>query len=99
MRDRPDTRLVFLRNKPIKVLRVRQPGCVHEFCQRLGLRSALRASLFQLVIPSLQDDFKIDFSFESKATGARSNVDHILMTSNLFDANFKYYLIFIYANV
>ena len=48
VRDRPDTRLVvFLRNKPNKVLRVRQPGCVHEFCQRLGLRSALRASLFQ----------------------------------------------------
>ena len=48
VRDRPDTRLVvFLRNKPNKVLRVRQPGCVHEFCQRLGLRSALRASFFQ----------------------------------------------------
>ena len=50
VRDRPDTRLVvFLRNKPNKVLRVRQPGCVHEFCQRLGLRSALRASLFHYV--------------------------------------------------
>ena len=46
VRDRPDTRLVvFLHNKPNKVLRVRQTGCVHEFCQRLGLRSALRASL------------------------------------------------------
>ena len=50
VRDRPDTRhVVFLRNEPNKVLRVRQPGCVHEFCQRLSLRSALRASLFQSV--------------------------------------------------
>ena len=47
VRDRPDTHLfVFLRNYTNKVLRVRQPGCVDEFCQRLGLRSALRASLF-----------------------------------------------------
>ena len=47
VRDRPDTRLVvFLRNYPNKVLRVRQPECMHELCQRLGLRSALRASFF-----------------------------------------------------
>ena len=36
-------------------------------------------------ILSLQDDLEIHYSFESKATGARFIVDHILMTPSLFD--------------
>ena len=66
--------------------------CAGDFNTDMSRHNSLHTQILckftdeeSLVIPSLQDDFEIDYSFESKATGARSIVDHILMTPNLFD--------------
>ena len=66
--------------------------CAGDFNTDMSRHNSLHTQILckftdkkSLIILSLQDDLEIHYSFESKATGARFIVDHILMTPSLFD--------------